>query len=371
MNDRPVSERLPPCAVLGILGGGQLGRMIALAAARLGYRTHVYCPEPDNPASEVATDATFAAYDDESALALFAASVSAVTYEFENVPAATAAFLEAKTRVRPGWRVLETAQDRIKEKKFFALIGLGAAEWRAVSSFEDLVTAIEGIGMPCVLKTARLGYDGKGQAKIQVSADAAEAWSAIGGDKSVRHADGGAYAIVEKLIPFASEISVLVARDGAGRIKSFEPSENVHANHILATSTVPARVTPGVVTAATIAAERAATAIKLVGLLAIEFFVTREGTILGNEMAPRPHNSGHWTMDACQTDQFEQLVRAVMGLPLLDPLRHSDVVMHNLIGDQVAGIDAYLSDPRAHVHLYGKRETRPGRKMGHVNVLKG
>lgn len=344
--------------------------MLALAAARLGYRTHVYCPEIDNPASQVATDATRADYGDQAALAIFASSVDAVTYEFENVPAATAQFLESRVRVRPGWRVLETAQDRIKEKQFFASINLGVAEWRGVNSEAELAVAVETIGAPCVLKTTRLGYDGKGQAKIRVSSDCAAAWTAIGGKRVQAHPDGGAFAIVEKMIPFACEISVIVAGSADGKVLAFEPAENVHANHILATSTVPAHVTADVVEKAMAAARRAAGAFDLIGLLAIEFFVTTDGKILGNEMAPRPHNSGHWTMDACQTDQFEQLVRAVMGLPLLDPLRHSDVVMHNLIGDEVAGIDAYLSDPRAHIHLYGKRDTRPGRKMGHVNVLK-
>jgi 5-(carboxyamino)imidazole ribonucleotide synthase len=364
-----MSEKLAPGATLGILGGGQLGRMLALAAARFGYRTHVFCPETDNPASQVATEATFAAYEDDKALAAFAEAVDAVTYEFENVPAATAAFLENRTRVRPGWRVLETAQDRIKEKKFFSLIGLDTAEWRAVNSFPELEAAVAAIGAPCVLKTARLGYDGKGQAKIRIAADCSVAWSAIGGIKVKPHADGGAFAIVERMIPFQCEISVIVAGDATGRVKAFEPAENVHANHILATSTVPARVAPPVVDSAMNAALRAARAFNLVGLLAIEFFVTTDGRILGNEMAPRPHNSGHWTLDACQTNQFEQLVRAVMGLPLVDPKRFADVVMHNLIGDEVTGIDGWLSDPNAHVHLYGKRETRPGRKMGHVNVL--
>ena len=364
-----MSQRLAPGATLGILGGGQLGRMLALAAARLGYRTHIFCPELDNPASQVSTEATFADYADQAALAKFSTAVDAVTYEFENVPAATAKFLESRTRVRPGWRILETAQDRIKEKTFFASIDLGVAEWRAVNTIDELGAAVSAIGAPCVLKTTRLGYDGKGQAKIRVPTDCSSAWAMIGGAKAHPHPDGGAFAIVEKLVPFTCEISVIVAGGADGSVVAFEPAENVHANHILATSTVPARVPPDIVEKAMAAARRAASAFDLVGLLAIEFFVTADSKVLGNEMAPRPHNSGHWTMDACQTDQFEQLVRAVMGLPLVAPLRFADVVMHNLIGDEVAGIDAYLADPKAHVHLYGKRESRPGRKMGHVNVL--
>jgi 5-(carboxyamino)imidazole ribonucleotide synthase len=365
-----MSDRLAPGATLGILGGGQLGRMLALAAARLGYRTHVFCPEADNPASQVCAEATFADYGDDAALARFAASVDAVTYEFENVPAATAAFLEGRTRVRPGWRVLEVAQDRLKEKKFFALIGLVTADWRPVNSLPELERAVADLGGPCVLKTARLGYDGKGQAKIRSADDVPAAWAAIGGATARPHADGGAFAVVERLVDFAREISVIVARGADGTVHAFEPAENVHANHILDTSTVPARVAPATVAAAMDAAMRAARAFDLVGLLALEFFVGRDGAVLGNELAPRPHNSGHWTMDACQIDQFEQLVRAVMGLPLRPPLRFADVTMKNLIGDDVLRLDAALADPNAQVHLYGKREARPGRKMGHVNRLR-
>ncbi|MDX2224829.1 MAG: 5-(carboxyamino)imidazole ribonucleotide synthase [Rhodospirillaceae bacterium] len=365
-----MSDRLAPGATLGILGGGQLGRMLALAAARLGYRTHVYCPEADNPASQVSTVSTFADYGDEAALARFAAAVDAVTYEFENVPAATAAFLEVRTRVRPGGRVLEVAQDRVKEKKFFSLIGLETADWRPVNALSELERAVDELAAPCVLKTARLGYDGKGQAKIKAGADTAPAWAAIGGARARPHADGGAYAIVERMVDFAREISVIVARGADGTVHAFEPAENVHTNHILDTSTVPARVSHRTVSAAMDAAMRAARAFDLVGLLALEFFVRTDGAVLGNEMAPRPHNSGHWTMDACQTDQFEQLVRAVMGLPLREPMRFADVTMKNLIGDDVLRLDAALADPSAHLHLYGKREARPGRKMGHVNRLR-
>jgi 5-(carboxyamino)imidazole ribonucleotide synthase len=363
------SPRLLPGATIGILGGGQLGRMLALAAARMGYRTHIFCPDADNPASQVSGAATFADYTDEKALADFAARVDLVTYEFENVPAATAAFLERKTVVRPSWRALEVAQDRAKEKTFFAGIGVGVAPWRAVNTIDDVRAAVAAIGTPSVLKTARLGYDGKGQAKILKPEEADAAWRAIGGAHAKPHADGGPFAVLEGFVDFECEISVITARGIDGTVRAFEPARNVHTNHILDTSTVPAKVSSTAVTAAMAATSKAATELGVVGLLAVEFFVTRDGRLLANEMAPRPHNSGHWTMDACQTDQFMQMVRAICGLPLADPARFADVTMKNLIGDDIKHIDPYLANPNAHVHLYGKREARPGRKMGHVNVL--
>ncbi|MDX2145362.1 MAG: 5-(carboxyamino)imidazole ribonucleotide synthase [Rhodospirillaceae bacterium] len=364
------NSRLLLGATIGILGGGQLGRMLALAAARMGYRTHIFCPEADNPASQVATAASFADYGDEKALAEFASKVDVVTYEFENVPAATAAFLEKKKIVRPSWRALEVAQDRTKEKAFFTGIGVGVAPWRAVNTLDELRAGLGEIGTPAVLKTARLGYDGKGQAKILKAEDAEAAWRAIGGDKAKTHADGGPFAVLEGFVDFDCEISVIVARGADGEVRAFEPARNVHTHHILDTSTVPARVGANAVMAAIAATGKAATELGVVGLLAVEFFVTRDGKVLANEMAPRPHNSGHWTMDACQTDQFMQMVRAVCGLPLVDPSRFADATMKNLVGEDVNALDKYLADPNAHVHLYGKREARPGRKMGHVNIVK-
>ena len=361
---------LAPGATIGILGGGQLGRMLALAAAQMGYRTHIFCPEADNPASQVATEATFADYTDEAALAIFAKSVDVVTYEFENVPAATAAFMEKHTTVRPSWRALEIAQDRIKEKTFFAELGIGTPPWRAVNSEPELRATVTSVGLPAVLKTARLGYDGKGQAKIYKPDDIASAWKAIGGAKAKTHADGGAFAVLEGFVDFACEISVIVARGIDGTVQAFDPAENIHTNHILDTSTVPARVNSATLLRAITATGMAATRLDLVGLLAVEYFVTKTGDILANEMAPRPHNSGHWTMNACQTDQFQQMVRTVCGLPLVDPSRFADVVMKNLIGEDANKLEKYLSDPQAHIHLYGKREARPDRKMGHVNILK-
>ena len=360
---------LAPGASIGILGGGQLGRMLALAAAQMGYRTHVFCPEADNPASHVATQATFAAYDDEKALAAFAAAVDVVTYEFENVPAATALFLEHHTLVRPSWRALETAQDRIKEKTFFANIGVVTAPWRAVNSEADLQSALSEIGCPAVLKTSRLGYDGKGQANVLSANDISTAWAVIGGGKAKPHADGAAFAVLEGFVNFECEISVIVARGVSGEVMAFEPARNVHTHHILDTSTVPARVNSSAVLKAITATGLAATRLDLVGLLAVEYFVTKTGDVIANEMAPRPHNSGHWTMDACQTDQFQQMVRAVCGLPLVDPARFADVTMKNLIGDYLNNLAAQMTNPNAHVHLYGKAEARAGRKMGHVNHL--
>ncbi len=361
-------QRLSPGATLGILGNGQLGRMLCLAAARLGYRTHVFGPEADSPAEQVATVSTVADYSDETALATFSAAVDVVTFEFENVPAAAAAFLAAHTQVRPSWRALEVCQDRVKEKQFFATIKATTPAWRAINAQADLEAALKDIPAPAVLKTARFGYDGKGQAKLRSAADASAAWNAVTGGKAVQ--GNGAFAVLEAFVDFTCEISVIAARGQDGKIVCFEPSENVHANHMLDTSTVPARVSAATAAEARGIATRAIEALDLVGLLAVEMFVTPAGGLLCNEMAPRPHNSGHWTQDACGTDQFEQMVRAVAGLPLVDPARHADVVMHNLVGEDVNDLDRYLADPAARIHLYGKREARPGRKMGHVNILK-
>ncbi len=361
-------HRLLPGATIGILGNGQLGRMICLAAARLGYRTHVFGPDADSPAEQVASVATTAGYADEGALAAFAAAVDVVTFEFENVPAEAAAFLAARTKVRPSWRALEVCQDRTKEKRFFATIGAATPPWQPVNSLDQLRSALDGLATPAVLKTARLGYDGKGQAKLTSPGEAEVAWNAITGGRPPR--PNGTFAVLEAFIAFRCEISVIAARGQDGKVVCFEPAENVHANHMLATSTVPARIAPATAAAATGIAVRAAEALDLVGLLAVEMFVGPTGELLCNEMAPRPHNSGHWTQDACGTDQFEQLVRAVAGLPLVDPARHADVVMHNIVGPAVTDIDRFLTDPAAHVHLYGKSEARSGRKMGHVNILR-
>ena len=355
---------LPPGSTIGIIGGGQLGRMAALAAARLGYLVHVFSPEKDGPAAQVSAAATVADYSDQAAIEAFAAKVDVVTFEFENIPAESVRRLAAHVPVRPCWSVLEVAQDRINEKRFFASIGVATAPWREVGSLAELTAAVAEIGRPAVLKTARLGYDGKGQVKIGPDTDLAQAWAALGAGLEAAGA-----GVLEGFIDFEGEISVIVARGIDGGWAAFDPVWNVHRNHILDITTAPAPIAPELTAAAMDIAHRAAEALGVVGLLAVEMFVTRDG-LLANEMAPRPHNSGHWTMDACVTDQFEQFIRAVCGLPLGSPERHSDAEMKNLIGDDVERWLSILGDPQAKLHLYGKAEARPGRKMGHVNRIR-
>lgn len=350
---------VPQGGVIGIIGGGQLGRMTALAAARLGYKCHIFCPEPACPASQVAFATTTAAYEDKAALAAFAEAVDVVTFEFENIPADSVRILAEHVPVRPGWKVLETAQDRVVEKSFFNDLGIATAPWRAVGSLDDLTAAVAALGRPSVLKTNRFGYDGKGQVKIAADTDLAEAWEAI----------GKVPAILEGFVDFDCEVSVIVARGLDGKAVSFDLVENRHKNHILDVTVAPADVPAALAAEGRAIADKAAQALDLVGLLAIELFVTKDGRLLVNEMAPRPHNSGHWTMDACLTDQFEQFTRAVCGLPLGDAARHCDATMTNLIGDDILDVPALLAEPGAKLHLYGKAEARPGRKMGHVNRL--
>ena len=349
---------IAPGGTIGIIGGGQLGRMTVLAAARLGYRCHIFCPEADSPATQVAAS-TIASYEDEAALVRFAEAIDVVTFEFENIPAQSVRVLASHVRVRPCWRVLETAQDRLIEKAFFAGIGVATAPWHAVPDRMALDAAVATVGLPSVLKTARLGYDGKGQAKIDTRQDLDAAWATVGGGP----------AILESFIDFEREISVVVARGVDGIAACYDVVENRHRNHILDTTIAPAPIESGLAKEAQGIALRAAEALDLVGILAVELFVTKDGRLLVNEMAPRPHNSGHWTLDACLTDQFEQFVRAVCGLPLGSPARHSDAVMTNLIGEDVNRWPAILSDVDAHLHLYGKTEARHGRKMGHVTHL--
>jgi 5-(carboxyamino)imidazole ribonucleotide synthase len=351
---------VPPGSTIGIVGGGQLGRMIALAAARLGYRCHIFCPEADSPAIQVAAAHTVADYEDHDALEYFAASVDVITFEFENVPAGALALLAERVMVRPHPNALAICQDRVKEKRFFAEAGIATARWLPVSDLAGLESAVAELGAPCLLKTARFGYDGKGQARIKSAADIVHAWTAIGGQP----------AILEAVVDFEREISVLAARDPKGNIACYDVSENHHKSGILDTSIVPANISPETETAACAMAERAILSLGLTGLLAVEMFVARDGTLLANEMAPRPHNSGHWTIDACEISQFEQLVRAVCGLPLGSPKRHSDAVMTNLIGAEIDSWPALLKEPDACLHIYGKKDALPGRKMGHVTRLR-
>jgi len=354
--------KLAPGDTIGILGGGQLGRMLALSAAPLGLKIHVYCPDPNSPAFEVADSSTVAGYDDNAALDAFAATCQVVTYEFENVPGPTAARLAETVAVRPGPRALEVAQDRLTEKHFLKDSGIGIAGFAAVDSDNDLETALSSFGGQGVLKTRRFGYDGKGQVMIRNPADAVGAFDKI----------GRVPAVLEALVPFEREVSVIVARDISGTCRSYDISENHHENHILKTSTVPANVSSATAAKARQMAETIASALDYVGVMGVEMFVSGSGEIeelLVNEIAPRVHNSGHWTQDACLVSQFTQHVRAVAGWPLGDPARHSDVVMENLIGDECETWPEVLKQGNAHLHLYGKAESRPGRKMGHVNRI--
>lgn len=354
---------LPPGSVIGMLGAGQLGRMTALAAARLGYRVHVFAPDAaGSPAAQVCDGVTIADWRDGAALARFAGQVDVVTLEWENVPVQTVDMLNRLVPVRPGAHVLATAQDRATEKSFANRLGVATAPWRAVGSAAELAAAMAEIGPDCLLKTARMGYDGKGQVRLDAASDPDDAWAAIGyvpGD--------GPAGVVEGLVDFACEISVIVARGLDGAVISYPPAENIHKSGILDRSLVPARVAPDIADKARRAAETLAAALDVVGLLAVEMFVDRQGEVLMNEMAPRPHNSGHWSMDGAATCQFEQLVRAVCGLPLGRTDALATVEMENLIGDDVQRWPQILAEPDARLHLYGKAEARPGRKMGHVN----
>lgn len=354
-------KALPPGSTLGILGNGQLGRMTALAAARLGYRTHCYGPEADSPAAQVCTRSTEGDYRDEAALAAFFAACDAVTYEFENIPVDALARVakRARGKLRPSAAILSVCQDRIAEKTFLNSIGIATAPWRAVRSAADLDAGLAALGAPAILKTARMGYDGKGQRAIRKHADAARAHAEL----------GGAVAVLEGFVAFEREISVIVARDLGGRVAAYVPVENRHKHHILDETIAPAKLAPPVARNAVAIAHKIARALDLTGVLAVEMFVSKGGAIRVNELAPRPHNSGHWTIDACATSQFEQTVRAVMGLPLGDPDRHSDARMKNLIGHEADAWAKLAADPKASLHLYGKAEARAGRKMGHVTRI--
>ncbi len=355
----PLPRPLPPGATIGIMGGGQLGRMTAMAAARLGYRCHIFTPDADGPAEPVSAVTTVAAYDDAEALDAFSRSVDVVTFEFENVPHDSVRRLAQQVPVRPDWECLHISQDRLREKDFLNRIGTPTAPYRVVHSAADLGEAVKALGRPAVLKTTRLGYDGKGQVLIGPDMDLGEAWELMGADEGV----------LEGFVDFRCEVSAIIARNPAGDCAAFDIVENRHANHILATTIAPAAISDDMAAKATEMAYHIAESLDLIGLLAVEMFVTRDGGLLINELAPRPHNSGHWTIDACVTSQFEQFVRAVCGLPLGSPRRHSDAVMTNLIGDDADAWQTIAADPEAKLHLYGKAETRPGRKMGHVTHL--
>lgn len=348
-----------PGGTLGILGGGQLGRMIAMAAAQLGLRTHIYAPEKNSPAFDVATEHTLAAYDDEAALIRFAKAVDVVTYEFENVPGETAAILSAHAPLAPNAKALVVSQDRLVEKSFIADLGIPVAPFAEVSDPASLEEAVSRIGRPSVLKTRRFGYDGKGQAMIRPETDLAAAWEAV----------GRAPSILEGFVPFEREVSVVAARTASGAFAAYDLCANEHRNHILDVTRVPANVASATERQALDIARAIAEALDYVGVLAVEMFlVTGDGgeRLVVNEIAPRVHNSGHWTLGGAVTSQFEQHVRAVCGWPLGETRRLGRVEMQNLIGDDVNAWERILAEPGAHLHLYGKTEARPGRKMGHI-----
>jgi 5-(carboxyamino)imidazole ribonucleotide synthase len=350
-----MTDPLPQGATIGILGGGQLGRMLSVAASRLGYRCHIYEPGA-SPAADVAHSLTTAPYEDDHALRAFAASVDVITYEFENVPTSALDLLESLKPIRPNRRALAISQDRIAEKTFLNGLGLQTAPWAVVNSEADLAAASETLGLPAILKTTRLGYDGKGQAKLTGPKDIPAAWASM----------MDAPSVLEGFIAFDREVSVIAARALDGSVAAYDPGENVHREGILRTTTVPARLSPGQRSDAVLIAARILNALDYVGVMGVELFVTPRG-LLVNEIAPRVHNSGHWTQAGCTVDQFEQHIRAVAGLPLGDGGRYADVVMENLIGDDVLKVPDLLKARDTQLHLYGKGAPRPGRKMGHVN----
>ena len=363
MSEANVSAPLPPGSTIGILGSGQLGRMLAMAAARLGLKTHIYC-EDSGPAFDVATRTTKAAFDDTAALSQFAGEVQAVTYEFENVPIATAQHLARRVPVRPSAKALEVAQDRLAEKQFISALSIPVAPFRAVNGPVELSAAVAHFGAPAILKTRRLGYDGKGQAGVQPGADIEAAWNAVGEKPSV----------LEMRVPFACEISALVVRGQSGELATYDCPVNTHENGILRRSVVPAGLAEADMARARDIAQTIATALDYVGVLAVEMFylgaeAPETERVMVNEIAPRVHNSGHWTIEACGVSQFENHMRAVAGWPLGSTERHSNAEMVNLIGQEALDWRKLAAEPGACLHLYGKHEARAWRKMGHVTRL--
>ena len=352
-------EPLPSGSTIGILGGGQLGQMLAMAAARLGYRTHIFEPGAA-PAADVAHAWTQAPYDDLAALRAFAQSCDLITFEFENIPAPALDVLAQTTPLFPDRRALETSQDRLVEKTFLAGLGLATAPFAPLDSAADLDAALGVSGTPAILKTRRFGYDGKGQARVMDRAAADAALASL----------QGAPAIAEGFVRFSREISVIAARGRDGQIAAYDPGENIHRDGILDTTTVPATLPLAQRTDAVLIASRILNALDYVGVMGVELFVTPGGLVV-NEIAPRVHNSGHWTQAGCAVDQFEQHIRAIAGWPLGNGARHANVVMENLIGDDVTRVTKLAGEPGVQIHLYGKAEARAGRKMGHINRVTG
>ncbi|WP_299926442.1 5-(carboxyamino)imidazole ribonucleotide synthase [uncultured Pelagimonas sp.] len=348
-------------STIGILGGGQLGRMLSVAASRLGFKTHIFEPSATPPAADVTHRVTTASYEDADALRAFADTVDVITYEFENIPTSALDLLETLRPIRPGREALRISQDRLTEKAFLADLGLSIAPFADVTDTASMQAAVEKIGAPSILKTRRFGYDGKGQARLKTPEDAATALADM----------QGAPAVLEGFVNFTCEISVIAARAIDGQVAAYDPGENVHRDGILHTTTVPAKVPSRFLTDAVLMAGRILNALDYVGVMGVEFFVTPQGLVI-NEIAPRVHNSGHWTQNGCVCCQFEQHIRAVSGWPLGDGQRHSDVQMENLIGDDMDKMPELMADPSCALHLYGKADVKPGRKMAHVNrITKG
>ena len=350
-----MSNPLPQGACIGILGGGQLGRMLAVATSRLGLKAHIFEPGANPPAGHVADQVTTAFYDDDAALRRFAQSVDMITFEFENIPTSALDILEQIRPIRPGRRALAISQDRLSEKEFLTGLGLKVAPYANVTTATDAEAAAQSIGTPSILKTRRMGYDGKGQIRLKDTSDMAEAWQAM----------KGAPSVLEGFINFSHEVSVIAARASDGQVACYDPGENVHHEGILHSTTVPATLNAAQRMDAVLLAGQILNALDYVGVMGVELFVTNDGLIV-NEIAPRVHNSGHWTQNGCDICQFEQHIRAVAGWPLGDGTRHSDIRMENLIGTDIDRVPE-LRETNAALHLYGKSEVKPGRKMGHVN----
>jgi 5-(carboxyamino)imidazole ribonucleotide synthase len=355
-----MTDPLKTGATIGILGGGQLGRMLSVAASRLGFKTCIFEPGAGCPASHVTDRHIAASYEDEAALRTFAEACDVITFEFENIPTSALDILEKLRPVHPNRAALRVSQDRLVEKAFLNDLGLKTAPYAAIDGGADIAQAMNEIGLPAILKTRRFGYDGKGQVRIS---DPDQAEGALAGMN-------GAPSIYEGFVDFSHEVSVIAARNAAGDVSAYDPGENVHEAGILRTTTIPARLSPAQRSDAVLLAAQILNKLEYVGVMGVELFVT-EGGLIVNEIAPRVHNSGHWTQNGCTVDQFEQHIRAVAGWPLGDGKRHSNVVMENLIGDDITRVPDLARDGACALHLYGKAEARPGRKMGHVNRVTG
>ncbi len=349
---------LPVGAKIGILGGGQLGRMLCVAASRLGFKCHVYEPSRNPPAGDTSAILTTAPYTDITALERFARSVDVVTFEFENVPVEALEFIERIVKISPSRHALQISQDRLIEKKFLNDLGLETAPYFKVENRVELTNALKKIKFPAILKTRKFGYDGKGQIKLESEENVAE---------TIKNFSGSDY-ILEGVVNFSKEISVIAARNFNGQIACFDPGENIHINGILDTTTVPCKLPISIITDAILLTSRILEDLDYVGVLGVELFVL-DNKLIVNEIAPRVHNSGHWTQDGCVVDQFEQHIRAISGWSLGDGSRFLNVTMKNLIGNDILEVSKLIEEPSKSIHLYGKEEIRPNRKMGHVNLV--